>query len=236
MGSTGCAKSSHPLWRPHDHRRRPFRFGGLCRSVTGRTRLRAVGLHEPPTASSGSAVYAVRLPATATLTWVSGSVAGQPQMAGEGSVLSGAAPGGDLDSAAVGGELVAADPVGVAQGSGGGEVLVGGGREVDPVWWTLTRTGVFARLWMLGSRVDPSRFPAKANAIKKTLQRHEAPVGDRARIIAALLLALAQDDNLRIHAAPTALTRETKGLIAAFSPHYDQGRQLAGRWGRRRIR
>ena len=43
---------------------------------------------------------------------------------GEGSSLSGAAPGGECDAAAAGGELVAADAVEVAQGSGGGEVLV----------------------------------------------------------------------------------------------------------------
>ncbi|MXV97922.1 MAG: N-6 DNA methylase [Acidimicrobiaceae bacterium] len=60
---------------------------------------------------------------------------------------------------------------------------------------------------------DPDRFLDKANAINKTLQRHEIPVGDRARIIAALLLALAQDGNLRIHAEPTALMREINGLI-----------------------
>lgn len=60
---------------------------------------------------------------------------------------------------------------------------------------------------------DPDRFLAKANAINKTLQRHEVPVGDRASIIAALLLALAQDGNLRVHSEPRALMREINGHI-----------------------
>ena len=60
---------------------------------------------------------------------------------------------------------------------------------------------------------NPDRFLARANAINKTLQRHEVPVGDRARIIAALLLALAQDGNLRVHAQPKALMREINGHI-----------------------
>lgn len=60
---------------------------------------------------------------------------------------------------------------------------------------------------------DPDRFLAKANAINRTLQRHEVPVGDRAKIIAALLLALAQDGNLRVHPEPRALIREINGHI-----------------------
>ena len=60
---------------------------------------------------------------------------------------------------------------------------------------------------------SPERFLAKANAINKTLHANEIPVGDRAKIMAALLLALAQDGNLRIHAKPRALMREINGLI-----------------------
>ena len=60
---------------------------------------------------------------------------------------------------------------------------------------------------------DPDRFLAKANDINKTLQRYEVPVGDRARIIAALLLALAQDANLRVHNEPRSLVREINGHI-----------------------
>ena len=60
---------------------------------------------------------------------------------------------------------------------------------------------------------DPNRFLRKANAINKTLHDNEVPVGDRASIMAALLLALAQDGNLRIHAKPSALMREINGHI-----------------------
>lgn len=60
---------------------------------------------------------------------------------------------------------------------------------------------------------SPERFFAKANAINKTLHANEIPVGDRAKVMAALLLALAQDGNLRIHAEPRALMREINGLI-----------------------
>ena len=61
---------------------------------------------------------------------------------------------------------------------------------------------------------NPDRFLKKANAINKTLHNNEVPVGDRASIMAALLLALAQDGNLRIHAQPSALMREINGLIS----------------------
>ena len=60
---------------------------------------------------------------------------------------------------------------------------------------------------------DPERFLAKANAINKTLHENEVPVGERAHLIAALLLALAQDGNLRIHRQPKRLIREVNGLI-----------------------
>ena len=60
---------------------------------------------------------------------------------------------------------------------------------------------------------DPERFLKKANAINRTLHDNEVPVSDRAGVMAALLLALAQDGNLRIHAKPSALMREVNGLI-----------------------
>jgi len=60
---------------------------------------------------------------------------------------------------------------------------------------------------------DPDRFLKKANAINRTLHDNEVPVGDRAGVMAALLLALAQDGNLRIHVQPRALMREVNGLI-----------------------
>ena len=60
---------------------------------------------------------------------------------------------------------------------------------------------------------DPERFLRKANDINKTLHNNEIPVADRAKIMAALLLALAQDGNLRIHNTPIRLMREINGLI-----------------------
>ncbi len=60
---------------------------------------------------------------------------------------------------------------------------------------------------------DPNRFLSKANAINRTLHRNQIPVGDRAGFMAALLLALAQDGNMRIHERPTALVREINGNI-----------------------
>ena len=61
---------------------------------------------------------------------------------------------------------------------------------------------------------DPSRFLSKANGINKTLQANDIPVGERAKIMAALLLALAQDGRFQIHSEPTRLMREINGLIA----------------------
>ena len=60
---------------------------------------------------------------------------------------------------------------------------------------------------------SPERFLAKANDINETLHANEIPVGDRAKIMAALLLALAQDGNLQIHTEPRRLMREINGLI-----------------------
>ena len=67
---------------------------------------------------------------------------------------------------------------------------------------------------------DPDRFLKKANAINGTLQNNEVPVGERASIMAALLLALAQDGNLRIHAEPVPLMREINGLITDILRHH----------------
>ena len=60
---------------------------------------------------------------------------------------------------------------------------------------------------------DPDRFLKKANAINKTLHGNEIPVAERARIIAALLLALARDGMLRVHDTPSRLMREINGLV-----------------------
>ena len=60
---------------------------------------------------------------------------------------------------------------------------------------------------------DPNRFLKKANAINKTLHNNGVPAGDRAHVMAALLLSLAQDGNMRIDDRPTALVREINGNI-----------------------
>ncbi len=74
---------------------------------------------------------------------------------------------------------------------------------------------------------DPDRFLLKANDINKTLQTNEIPVGDRAKIMAALLLALAQDRNMQIHTNPTRLIREINGLIEDLLRQHGKG-EFAG--------
>ena len=63
---------------------------------------------------------------------------------------------------------------------------------------------------------DPDRFLRKANDINRTLHDNEIPVGERAAMMAALLLALAEDATLRIHAEPTRLIQEINGSIESL--------------------
>lgn len=60
---------------------------------------------------------------------------------------------------------------------------------------------------------NPEFFLAKANAINKTLHDNEIPVGERAKTIAALLLALAENGSMRIDREPKALIREVNGNV-----------------------
>lgn len=60
---------------------------------------------------------------------------------------------------------------------------------------------------------DHERFMRKANDINRSLHSNEIPVGERAGIMASLLLALAEDGQLRIHDEPTRLIREINGSI-----------------------
>ena len=60
---------------------------------------------------------------------------------------------------------------------------------------------------------NPKRFLDKANGINATLHSNEIPVSERARLMAALLLALAEDGNLRIFPEPTRLINEINGSI-----------------------
>ena len=63
---------------------------------------------------------------------------------------------------------------------------------------------------------DPDRFLRKAHAINKTLHSNEIPIGDRARLLASLLLALAHDPNLPLHETTTRMVREVNGCILDF--------------------
>ena len=67
---------------------------------------------------------------------------------------------------------------------------------------------------------DPNRFLNKANAINKTLHLNQIPVGDRAKVMAALLLALAHDGDLQIYSAPRRLIREINGDIEDILKHH----------------
>ena len=63
---------------------------------------------------------------------------------------------------------------------------------------------------------DPERFLRKANQINRALHRNEIPVDDRAAVMAALLLALAKDANLRIYREATRLIGEINGSIESL--------------------
>jgi len=60
---------------------------------------------------------------------------------------------------------------------------------------------------------DPERFLQKANSINEMLHENEVPVGERAHVLAALLLSLARDSRMRIHERPSDLAREINGNI-----------------------
>ena len=60
---------------------------------------------------------------------------------------------------------------------------------------------------------DPDRFLKKANAINKALHENGIAVGDRAKVMGALLLALADEVNVTIHKEPTAMVREVNNRI-----------------------
>lgn len=60
---------------------------------------------------------------------------------------------------------------------------------------------------------DPARFLKKANAINKTLHDNDIAVGDRAKVMGALLLALADDTIIRIYDDPTKMVEQVNGNI-----------------------
>ena len=70
---------------------------------------------------------------------------------------------------------------------------------------------------------DPDRFLRKSTAINKTLQANEVPVGERAKTLAALLLALAYDGNLPVWDTATRMVREVNGCIQDFLNEHRKG-------------
>ena len=60
---------------------------------------------------------------------------------------------------------------------------------------------------------DPARFLKKAHAINKTLHENEIPVKERAHLMAALLLALVENERLRIQSTAKGMIREINGSI-----------------------
>lgn len=60
---------------------------------------------------------------------------------------------------------------------------------------------------------DPDRFLKKANAINKTLRDNDIAVGDRAKVLGALLLALAAEGHMSIHANPRRMAQEVNSNI-----------------------
>ena len=64
--------------------------------------------------------------------------------------------------------------------------------------------------------VDLGRFLNKANAINTTLYKNGVAARDRARLVAGLLLALAQDSTMRISDEPMTLINDVNGRIEAL--------------------
>ena len=64
--------------------------------------------------------------------------------------------------------------------------------------------------------VDLGRFLSKANAINTTLYRNGVAARDRARLVAGLLLALAEDSAMRINESPLTLVNDINGRIEAL--------------------
>ncbi len=64
--------------------------------------------------------------------------------------------------------------------------------------------------------VDLGRFLDKANGINATLHRNGVAARDRARMVAGLLLTLAQDSTMRIDTNPSTLVRDVNARIHAL--------------------
>ena len=70
---------------------------------------------------------------------------------------------------------------------------------------------------------DSERFLRKSQAINKTLHANEVPIGERAKTLAALLLALAYDGNLPVHETASRMVRDVNGCILDFLNQHGKG-------------
>ena len=66
---------------------------------------------------------------------------------------------------------------------------------------------------ILDYEVDPEKFLARADAINQVFHENEIMASGRAKVMAALLLALAKDRHLRIHDEPQRLVDEINGNV-----------------------
>ena len=64
--------------------------------------------------------------------------------------------------------------------------------------------------------VDLGHFLSKANKINESLHKNGIPARDRARLVAGLLLALAEDSAMRISNEPSTLVNDINGRISAL--------------------
>ena len=70
---------------------------------------------------------------------------------------------------------------------------------------------------------DPDLFLRKSTAINQVLHSNEIPIGERAKILAALLLALAYDGLLPVHETTSRMVREVNGCILDFLNQHGKG-------------
>ena len=66
-------------------------------------------------------------------------------------------------------------------------------------------------------------FMAMAKAINKTVHDYRVATKDGARVVAGLLLALAQDSTMTISQHPTALVRDVNGRIESLLDSHGKG-------------
>ena len=75
--------------------------------------------------------------------------------------------------------------------------------------------------------VDLGAFLAKANEINNALHKNGVASKDRARLVAGLLLALAEDSTMRISDSPTVLVRDVNARIQSLLKRHNKDDYLA---------